>query len=73
MKTVEYILPAYLASYLINGEDNITDSEKIEINSFITNNNLYTCLGVSDNECFMRMNDLNNIGGLCLAYSFDIK
>ncbi len=73
IKTIDYILPAYLAGYLINGDiESIQDSELNEIDDFMAKNKLLSCVSVSDYADFRRNNDLNNIGDDCLTYTFII-
>jgi hypothetical protein len=74
MKTIEYTLPEFWASYLINGDaSGLEDSEQNEIDEFLKNENLGFCLSCSDESEFKWRNDANNLGGNCLVYVFEQK
>ena len=79
MKTLDYTLPDYLASYLINNDpSSLEDNEIEEIDTFIKNegkeHKLFYCVNVSDDESdFRTSNDLNNLGGNVLTYTFQIE
>lgn len=71
MQTIEYSLPEFWASYLINGDSSgLSDSELEEIDAFLKNKNLGFCLSCSDYPEFRMSNDANNLGGDCLDYIF---
>lgn len=66
---VTYILPEYLASYLINGDHSgLTDQEVTEIDQFLAREkvNFVSC---SDQGYFSHYNDLNNLGSTVLEYT----
>ena len=74
MKTIEYTLPEFRASYLIYGDwSGLEDSEQSEIDEFLKNENLGFCLSCSDEPEFKWRNDANNLGGNCLIYVFEQK
>lgn len=74
MKTIEYTLPDFWASYLINGDGSgLEDNEQEEIDEFLKNENLGFCLSCSDEPEFKWRNDANNLGGNCLVYVFEQK
>ncbi len=74
MKTIEYTLPEFWASYLINGDaSGMEDNEQSEIDEFLKNENLGFCLSCSDEPEFKWRNDANNLGGNCLVYVFEQK
>ena len=74
MKTIEYTLPEFWASYLINGDaSGMEDNEQKEIDAFLKNENLGFCLSRSDESEFKWRNDANNLGGNCLVYTFAEK
>lgn len=74
MKTIEYTLPEFWTSYLINGDaSGMEDNEQKEIDAFLKNENLGFCLSCSDESEFKWRNDANNLGGNCLVYTFAEK
>lgn len=71
IKTIDFILPAYLAGYLINGDiDNLSENELDEVDHFLNINKLESCVNVSSEPFFKWSNDFNNLGGDCLTYDF---
>lgn len=69
IETITYILPEYLASYLINGDSSgYTDEELLEINQFLDREkvNFVSC---SDEPYFAHRNDLNRLGSTVLEYT----
>ncbi len=69
MKT--YILPAYWASYLINGDDSgISDTDKKNADFFLEYNNLGLPLSCSEESFFKWGNDFDTMGGDVLEYTF---
>lgn len=67
-KILTYILPEYLACYLINNDDSsLFAAELTEINNFLKRERI-SITGVSDEGFFKHSNDLNNIGVTCLEY-----
>ena len=74
IKTKDYLLPAYLACYLINGDiDELNGDELNEIDSFMNKNKLLNCIGIIDYEGFAPFNDLNRLGNECLVYNFEVE
>lgn len=57
-----YTLPAYWASYLVNGDaSGYTDEEIAEIDTFCKGKGC--CVGCSDDSEFSWRNDVNKLGG----------
>lgn len=74
METIEYTLPEYWASYLINGDfSGLEDKEQEEIDAFLKNENLGHCMTCSEESEFKWKNDANSLGGNCLVYIFKRK
>ena len=72
METIEYTLPEFWASYLINGDaSGMEDNEQEEIDAFLKSENLGFCLSCSEYPEFNIRNDANNMGGDCLEYIFE--
>lgn len=67
-----YILPAYWASYLINGDDSgYSNLEIADIDLFCENNNLGSCLDAEvEDTYFAHSNDANNLGGDVCKFTF---
>lgn len=72
MKTLIYKLPAYWASYLINGDaSSLNDGEEQQIKYFLACHNLGDPCGVSEEQYFSHGNDAHTgCGGDCLDYTF---
>lgn len=71
LRSVAYILPEYLACYLINGDtDTITEEEKQEIDSFLKKENLPLPVSCGEESYFAWSNDMNNIGANVIEYYF---
>lgn len=74
-KTIKFILPAYWACYLINGDATGYEAEELsEIENFLNahsagNNRLY-CVGCGELEWFAIHNDANSLGGEVRVFSF---
>lgn len=78
MKTSEYTLPAFWASYLINGDaSGLEDNEALQIEAFISGESLpWGCLSCSDSPEFRHIHDASNYGVLacdCLTYTFEVQ
>lgn len=72
MKFETYTLPAYWASYLINGDcTGMDDSEIAEVDEFCSDKGY--CVGCSDEEEFRWRNDANKLGGSTLEFYFEVK
>ena len=74
VEPIEYTLPAYWASYLINGDSSGLSAEEIaEANKFLASVNAY-CVSCADewseghNE--FGFNDANNLRGETLVFEF---
>lgn len=72
MKTQSFILPAYWASYLINGDaSGISDDDKACCDRFIESRKLGAALACSDESWFSHTNDSGNgLAGDVLEYTF---
>ncbi len=78
MKTETYILPAYWASALINGDySGLEDTEIKEIETFEAQNRedncCFYCIDCSEEQYFKWRNDATNLGGDVLEYTFDVS
>jgi len=72
MKLDTYILPAYWASYLINGDlSGYEDSEIAEIEAFCKD--LGPCMDVTDENEFSWTNDANDLGGAVATFHFLVR
>ena len=73
LKTVEYTLPAYWASALINGDySGCTDEEEKEINAFLDGHpELGGALDCSEAE-FSHYNDWDSLGGDVCTFVFPV-
>ena len=74
IEIIEYTLPAYWASYLINGDSSsLSDEETAEADNFVASINAY-CVNCADewseghNE--FGFNDANNLRGETLVFEF---
>lgn len=72
LDVLEFTLPAYWASYLINGDSSgIDDDDKAAADRFLQENNLPAPVSCSDESWFSWHNDSGNgLGGDVLEYSF---
>lgn len=71
MTTVTYTLPAYWASYLINGDaSGIDEDDKAAADAFIAKHNLPGPVSCSEESWFARSNDASRLGGDVLEYTF---
>ena len=68
----EYILPAHLACYLVNGDaSGYSDEEIEEIDKFVDEKSLGFCTGVdSEDTYFSPFNDMNNMGNDVCKFTF---
>ena len=78
IKTIDYTLPAFWASYLINGDSSgLEDKEAAQIDAFLTGEGLRDPLGCSeDNGNFCTFHDARPYGVLacdCLTYTFEVQ
>jgi hypothetical protein len=68
MEILEYRLPDYLASYLINGDaSGIEGAEQAEIDLFLKRENI-AIIDIQEDSSFYHTNDLNNLGCNCSTY-----
>lgn len=71
MTTETYTLPAYWASYLINGDaSGIEDSEQAQADAFLAKHNLPSPVSCSDEAWFARSNDAGTLAGDVMEYTF---
>lgn len=64
MENQTHTLPAYWASYLINGDDSgISVEERRQADDYLTINKLPAPVGCSDEEYFSHRNDATSLGG----------
>jgi hypothetical protein len=69
IETITYILPEYLASYLINGDHSgLTDQEVTEIDQFLDREKVYF-VSCTDDPYFAHRNDLNSLGSTVIEYT----
>ena len=74
MKQVNYTLPAYWASYLINNDDSgISVADKASCDFFMDSNDLPAPVSCSDESYFATHNDAGTLAGDVLDYTFLIK
>lgn len=72
MKSITYTLPAYWASYLINGDDSglADELERGKIDDFLRREGLSGPVSCSDESYFAWRNDAMNLGCNVLDYTF---
>lgn len=72
LNIITYTLPAYWATYLINGDDSgISDEDKQQCDSFLSRERLTMPVSCSDESWFSWHNDSgNNLGGDVMEYVF---
>lgn len=75
MEFTTVVLPSIFASYLINNDSSSLEQTEItELENFIDDNNLGSCLDVSENEYFSWNNDLYpNLGATVSDFTFEQK
>jgi hypothetical protein len=75
--TESFVLPAFLASYLINGDDTgLSISEVNSLHDFMSANNLESCLSCGDEPFFSSFHDYRSVvnhGIECLRFDFKLK
>lgn len=68
IEVIEYTLPTYLASFLINGvTDNLTKKEIEEVKNFCKSEGV-RFVSVEDDSSFCQHNDLHYLAGDCSTY-----
>jgi hypothetical protein len=72
MKKLTYKLPAYWASYLVNGDaSSLQDGEEQQIKYFLACHALGSPCDVSEDQYFSHSNDAHTgLGGDCCDYTF---
>ena len=72
MQIETYSLPAYWASYLINGDSSgMEDTEQAECDAFLSGLPYgWSCVDVSEESDFRHSNDAGTLAGDCADYSF---
>ena len=69
--TITYTLPAYWASYLINGDaSGLEEGEQEQIDAFLEHEGLSDPLNCGEESWFAKTNDANSIGGNVTEYVF---
>jgi hypothetical protein len=75
--TESFVLPAFLASYLINGDDTgLTTYEVKALHDFMEQNNLESCLSCGDDFFYSSFHDYRSVIGHgieCLRFDFKLK
>jgi hypothetical protein len=73
MNLITYKLPAYWASYLINGDaSGLENGEREQIDAFLDSEGLGSPLDCSDESEF-GYNDATKLAGDVLEFTFDVK
>lgn len=71
LSPVTYTLPAYWASYLINGDSSgIPNIEQAEADKFLADNFLPAPVSCSEESWFQGRNDATQLAGDVLEYTF---
>lgn len=71
LETETYTLPAYWASYLINGDaSGIDDEEQAACDSFLESIPGWICSDCGNESFFSHCNDAGTLAGDCLEYTF---
>lgn len=72
-KTKTFILPAFYASFLVNGDaSSLNVAEVGEIKRFMAKHNLLNCVDCSEDSWFSWTNDMNNLGGDVMEFTFTV-
>jgi len=72
--TIEVRLPAYWASYLINGDaSGLLDGEQQEIDAYLARAGLGAAVDCSDEPWFAHYNDATDLGGDVCDYTFMVQ
>lgn len=73
---VQYTLPSYWASYLVNGDDSgLEDGERRQIDRWLRREGLdrADCVDVQEESAFSRSNDATDLGGDVSEYLFLLR
>lgn len=71
IKTETYILPAYWASALVNGDfSGMEDRDEQDLNTWLNKVNPGYCVGCSEESYFAWRNDVSYLAGDVLEYYF---
>lgn len=74
MKPVKYTLPAYWASYLVNGDaSGIDEHNKKAADEFLTKNELPSPVSCGDETWFAKSNDAFTLGCEVMSYDFLVE
>ena len=89
IETIDFVLPVYWASYLINGDDSgISEKERAEIDSFVAGvevdaivkdgvlvsaKHIHSCLTMSEESSFSWWNDATGLGGDVATFTFIVR
>ena len=74
LNTIEYTLPIYWASYLINGDaSGLEDGEQAEIDAFLESEGNPEIIDCSNGHWFARSNDASSLGGDVCTYTAIIR
>lgn len=72
LNTETYSLPAYWASYLVNGDaSSMEEAEQAQCDRFVADKGLGGCLNCSDESSFSRFHDAQYITGFVAADVLD--
>jgi hypothetical protein len=72
LRTKTFILPAHFASFLVNGDASSLSMDDVdEIELFKAKRNLLSCVDCSEDSWFSWRNDLNNLGGDVMRFTFN--
>lgn len=70
MKTITYTLPAYWASYLINGDaSGLDDGEQAVIDAWLAKEGYPNIVSCGDESYFSRYNDAGTLAGDVMEYT----
>jgi hypothetical protein len=73
LRTKTFILPAHFASFLVNGDASSLSMDDVdEIELFKAKHNLLDCVDCSEDSWFSWRNDLNNLGGDVMEFTFEV-
>lgn len=73
MKTKTFTLPSFYASFLVNGDASGLELQEIrDIVAFTEKHNLLNCVNCSEELGFSWRNDMNNLGGDVMEFTFEV-